>query len=482
MKRLALVGIVLVCLALFFFACPRRGPEQDEGAILTTGVEEGPLIITVRATGEIRAKRAHKIRPGIRRTVEITYLVDAGTHVHKGDVLARFNTEDMEQRLADLEVRLTDNQTKLESVRTDLEIQKLDSATSLKTAEQDLAAAKMQLEKFVQGDEPMDRRKAELKVATAKSELARRQRRYAEMPGLLTEGFITEDQVEEERIAVESAQVGLETAQVELRLLKEYSLPLRRQQVNSALAKAETNLEKTKKRNATLLRNRQQALDAAKRRLEKTEFDMKQAKEQLAAFEVTAPTDGVVTYGDADRPWRSGEIMVGSRFYAGRVLMTIPEMTGMRAVVNVPEADIQHVDVGQTATITVEALGDKTFEGKVVKVADVANERSRWGGSDVREFEVEISVANGDGLRPGFSCDAEIVAETIAATLAVPVQAVFRDGEEFFVYPVGEPRRSVALGKSSMTHVQVLSGVKKNTRIYLSRPVGEEEYEGERSE
>ncbi|MBN1676753.1 MAG: efflux RND transporter periplasmic adaptor subunit [Kiritimatiellae bacterium] len=478
MKKTFLVaGAVLLAAIVLFVSCPRRRATPPDSSILVAAVQEGPLTITVRGSGEIQAIKPNKIKPQIRRSVEITFLAPEGSRVTNGQAIARFNTDEIEQRIMDLEHRLTDHQTQLDSNRTDLEIQQLDNATNLKQAEQAVESARMQQEKFLEGDDPMERRQAELRVKTAASELARRKRRYAEMPDLLKEGFITEDQVEEERMAVEACQVALETAEIEIRLLQDYTLPLKKAQVENALAKAETELEKTRKRSETLLKNKTQALEAAKRRVERTQFELDRERELLNAYEVQAPTDGVVTYGDPDNPWRRGEIVVGGRVYRGQVLMTIPDRSAMQAVVNVPEAQIQYVREGQQAAVSVEAVPEKYFPGTVSQVAEVANEQSRWGGVDVKEFRVAIELHDGADLRPGFSCDAEITTETIERTRYLPVQAVFREEDRFFVYPVGPTgeKAEVTIGKASMTHVEILEGVAADTQVHLAKPAEKEE-------
>lgn len=477
MKRRILAASAVAVLLALFYACAKRGRTVDKQNVLTARVAEGPMTISVRGTGEIRAIKESKIIPQIRRSAEITFLVPEGTRVKKGQVIARFNTDEIDQQLLDLEGRLTDDQTKLDAAETYLQIQNLDNETNLKTALQEAQSAGMQLDKFLQGDEPMSRRQAELAVTTAESVLTISRRRYSEMPDLLKEGFITEDQVEEERMLLESAQVNLDTDKIELRLLNEYTIPIQRAQAEHSLAKADTELTKTQKRNETLLRNKTRDLEAAKRRLARTEYELARVREDLKGYQVVAPTDGVVTYGSPDRWWRRGDIQVGASVHRGQVLMTIPDMSAMQAVINIPEAHVQYVREGQSATIIVEAVANKTFNGTTTKVAEVANEKSRWGGSlDVKEFRVDIQIQDADGLRPGFSCETEIITEVIPSALHVPVQAVFQEDDTFYVYPAdgSDERIEVRIGKSSSAHVQILEGVNKDTLVFLTHPAQED--------
>ncbi len=469
------VMMACVCAAVFAgTACSRQGgaDRSTAKANLTVEVKQGPLIITVRGSGDIRAKDSNKIIPPIKKQAVITYLEADGAQVSSNDVVARFNTDDIERRVKDLDAALLDASNKLGNARTDLEIQIMDNTSTIKKAEQELDAAKMELEKLVQGDDPMEQRNAEVKLQTAESDYARKQRRYEELRSLVKEGFVTEDEVEEERLQLETSKLAAETAAIEKRLLSQYTMPLKKAAAGATLAKAGTELDKARKQTQALFLNKKQAVDAAQRVVDRAQIDLDLADEEMRAYEVRAPGSGVLMYGNPDESWRRGDISVGGNYYPGQVLMTIPNRSVMQAVINVPEADIQNIKKGQLATVTVEALADRSFGGEVTKVAEVAN-AGGWMGSDVKEFKVEIGLKDGKELRPGFSCRAEIVTETIPSAVYLPVHAVFRDGEKYYVYPVGARdggRAEVQTGRASVQYVEILDGVKPGAKVYLNPP------------
>lgn len=464
--------ISMVCAIALLSSCSGKRRQADKPDSLLAAVKKGTLLIVVKGSGEIRADKSNKIIPKIKRQATIEFLVPEGQRITNGQVIARFNTDEIENRIRDLNAKLMDARVKLENAETEREIQKMDNEANLKLAEQGVRSAQLELDKFTLGDEPLERRNAELKVWTTKSELARAEKRHAEIQGLLKEGFVTEDQVEEERIALEKAKVAFETAKVELDILNEYTLPLKKTKADNVMAKAKTELEKALKRNVTLLNNKIQAVESRKTALERTQRELVKQNKELDECVVKAPTDGVVTYGDPRQPWRRTQIFVGAKVSSGQVMMTIPDMTKMKAVINIPEADIHKVKTGQMVTMTVEALAGRTFSGRVTKSAEVANPQG-WMRSDVKEFEVDVSIENGQDLKPSFSCNAEIITDTILSTLFVPVQAVFREGDDFFVYRVKgkqADRAEVKIGKSSDTHVQIISGINEGDKVFLTIP------------
>lgn len=470
-KQIGIIAAVALALLLAGRACSRRStgaPEQS----LVASVEQGELVVTVRASGEILSRDANKIIPRIKRSAVVSFLVPEGARVQKDEVIARFSADELDQRISDAEALLADRELAVVSARADLEIQQLDNANTLKLAEQAVLDASMELKKFQEGDEPMDIRAAELKIATTISKRERAIKKHGEAKELLQEGFITEDQVEEDRIAMETSEVDAETAEQELVILHQYDLPLRRNKAASNEEKARTELEKTIKKNEVQESNKRQALDNAMRARDRAALDLDTLRKEREDYDVRAPIDGVVNYGDPGNMWRNPEIQVGMTLSPGVVLMTIPDMRAMQANINVPEADVDKIAAGQPAAVYVEAMGRRTFSGQVARVAEVANPGG-WMSSDVKEFKVEIGIPDGNGLRPGFSCDAEITVDRIPDALMLPIQAVFRDGDAWVVYQ-GSPARSkkipVEIGRSSVTQVQILSGLKKGDRVLLAPP------------
>lgn len=471
-RRMVIAGAAVLGLAVLVGNCRARGPAgPGEKAPLVVEVRRGGLVVTVKGTGNIQAENANKIIPKINRGVTLSYLVPDGTRVASNDVVARFVTEEIERRVSELESALTDTQSKLDAATADLEIQVMDNTTGLKTAEQGLQTATMEREKFVQGDEPMELRTAELKVQNAGSDLARKRKRHEDLTTLLNEGFVTEDEVEEERMGVESAVVALDTAEIELKVLKTYMMPLKQATVDGALAKATIEVEKVTRQNAARLQTRTQAVELARKAFERSRKDLELARKELEGFEVKVLSDGIVMHGNPEEMWRRGEIQVGSQFHPGQVLMTIPDMAKMQAVVNVPEADIDKVRTNQAAQVKVEALSDKPFPGMVTKVAEVANPDG-WWSSGVKEFKIEIAITNGTSLKPGFSCEAEISTETIPSCLYLPVQAVFLEDGKYYVYLErgGGKKLEVTIGRASSLFVELVNGVKEGAKVLLSKP------------
>ena len=156
-------------------------------------------------------------------------------------------------------------------------------------------------------------------------------------------------------------------------------------------------------------------------------------------------------------------------------MLTIPDLSNVEAEVMVPEADIRKIKLGMKVFVSADAVSDRTYMGTVKEIAELASSGSFWSGSTVKEFEVEVSIPESEGLKPGYSCEAEFVVEEASNVLQVPIQAVFRDGEDMVVYVVeGDAieRRVVKMGRASLTAVEIVQGVTEGERVRVVAPDG----------
>ena len=88
------------------------------------------------------------------------------------------------------------------------------------------------------------------------------------------------------------------------------------------------------------------------------------------------------------------------------------------------EADVLRLALGQPATVTLEAVPGRTFAGQVVEIGASALPVTGTSAS-AREFKVVVRLSHPEpGLRPGLTCDAEIVTSQKSNVLTVPLQSV----------------------------------------------------------
>ncbi|MBP6716632.1 MAG: efflux RND transporter periplasmic adaptor subunit [Acidobacteria bacterium] len=160
---------------------------------------------------------------------------------------------------------------------------------------------------------------------------------------------------------------------------------------------------------------------AASRRIAQARAQQRRADDTLAKTSIVSPIAGIVSRLRV----REGEmVVVGLQNQPGTTLMTISDLAEIDAEVKVAEADVLRLAIGQPSTVTLEAVPGRVFTGTVAEIGASALPVS-GAGAAAREFKVVVRLAQPDsGLRPGLTCDAEIVTSQRTNVLTVPLQSV----------------------------------------------------------
>lgn len=199
-----------------------------------------------------------------------------------------------------------------------------------------------------------------------------------------------------------------------------------RSELDTATAAANTAAAQVHAARATLARLTQ-ARSASAQRVAQGRAELSRVRDQLAKTAITAPIDGVVTRLSVEE----GEMVVmGVQNQPGTTLMTISDLSEVNAEVKVAEADVLRLGLANTASVTLDALPGRTFSGQVAEIGASALPQTNAQAA-AREFKVTVRLT-GDvaTLRPGLTCDAEILVAERKNVLAVPLQAVVqRDGK-----------------------------------------------------
>ena len=160
---------------------------------------------------------------------------------------------------------------------------------------------------------------------------------------------------------------------------------------------------------------------AATGRIAQARAQARRANDALTKTSIASPIDGVVTRLRV----REGEmVVIGLQNQPGTTLMTISDLGQIDAEVKVAEADVLRLGLGQASAVTISALPSRIFSGKVVEIGASALPVTGTGAA-AREFKVVVRIDQPDaGLRPGLTCDAEIITSERTNVLTVPLQSV----------------------------------------------------------
>lgn len=230
-------------------------------------------------------------------------------------------------------------------------------------------------------------------------------------------------------------------------------------------------------------------LEDAREAVQQTRANLEKARDDLGKTTIYAPLAGRVVALNAEE----GEVVVsGTMNNAASVIGTIADLSEILANVDVDETEIVNVKPGQQATIRVDALPDRVYHGRVVKIG--SSGFSKPAQPDVTFFDVEILLDDpSEDLRPEMSLRAQIQTRPVASTLAVPIQAVVQrerkegggevqsasaeavaapdeeaESEVKVVYVIENGKaveRPVRTGISDETRVEILGGLKPGEKV-----------------
>ena len=201
---------------------------------------------------------------------------------------------------------------------------------------------------------------------------------------------------------------------------------------------------------------------------------VKRAETDLGYATITSPIDGVVLSKEVEE----GQT-VASSFNTPTLFKIAKDLTDMRVIADVDEADIGEVKEGQRVSFSVDAYPNDTFEGKVTQVRQQATTES-----NVVTYEVVISAPNQDlKLKPGLTANVTIYTLEVKDVLAVPAKALrFKPNEAMLnegetITDVEAKQKlwvkeganikalAVETGMTNGTLTQILKGVSAGTEV-----------------
>lgn len=221
--------------------------------------------------------------------------------------------------------------------------------------------------------------------------------------------------------------------------------------------------EKVRSRLAARVRaSRQAELEADIRRLES---ELNGAQRELEAFTIRAPRAGLVIVGTN----REGQKLdTNDQVNPGMIVVELADETDLVIQAEVPEFVANRIELGQAASITVDAVGGSEVSGEVIDMGSVVRRQSRYSQAMVRDVTVSLPDQLIPALRAGMSVKLDIVVDNMRAALAVPDSAlVYRDGKPGVVVR-GEGWQAVTLGPTSSAGMHIVeSGLEPGAEVAL---------------
>lgn len=289
--------------------------------------------------------------------------------------------------------------------------------------------------------------KAELEKMIAQHEL--------ELEGLKADYEVT-------RISHEISRMELEAASHESDIKKK-EIRLNLEKADISLKRAKEQIDNQEKIQAEERKQKQLDIVRDEKRLE-------EAYETLNKLSVIAPSPGIAILS---HNWSTdNKFAIGDQCWSGQQLIQLPDLSRLKAKVNINEVDISLVTRGQRVEVKPDAFSDSVFSAHIDRVANLAVNKDRK--SKIKVFPVDVFIDRAHkNLLPGLTVSCRILIEEIADAVSVPLDAIFKEGDKNYVYlsSLGGYRKTqVEVGRSNSDHIIIISGVEEGDKVALTDP------------
>lgn len=402
-----------------------------------TIVQSDDLVVTVSGTGSITPAQQASLSFELSAPVK-TILVQEGTVVAAGDVLAELDTVDLEAALVDAQIAFEGQQASY-------------NALTATPRDVDIAAAEAALNAALAqaGAAPLGASDSDLEIARIQAEIARNQLYQQQLQrdlmgggpdNVTTEVKLAEDQVE----LADITETGVENQPADVAGLSSANAQIVAAQVRlDRLVNGPTELE----------------LAIAGTQLEIARQAIDQAELTLSRAVLVAPFDGIVTRLN----------LVVGEVPPQEATLQMVDLSSYYVDVAVDETDIVNIHVGQLVDLALDALPGTDIRGQVTRVAQTPNRSGQ-----LVTYTVRVTLdATQEPIRAGMSATAIIVISELRDVLVLPNRfiRIDRTTQQAYVSVANDDGTfmdvPVILGVRNETESQIVSGLVAGQRVVL---------------
>ena len=362
-----------------------------------------PMRRVVEEPGQVEAYEVTAMHAKVAGYIK-SWSVNIGSKITKGQVMAAIDVPEVEAEAEQKRAMLEQAQARLVQAQASIEV-----------GQADIAAAAAKLAEARAG-----MKRVEADVNRWRSESAR-------VEQLFRERAQTGTLVDETRSKLQGAEAMREEVEARVKTAQAGS------------AQAAATLDKSK---ADLM--------ATAAGIAVARSELRGAEALLAYQKILAPYDGVVTRRNVD----VGHLTVPGG--QGEPLFVVARSDLVTVAVAIPEMFAASVEVGDRATIRIQAISGKLFEGTVTRTAYALDVKSRT-------LRAEVDLPNPDGkLHPGLYAYASIVAEDHPQALTIPSTAVIKEKGKTSCFVVIDGRlakQTIEVGLADLALTEVVSGI-----------------------
>ncbi len=303
----------------------------------------------------------------------------------------------------------------------------------------------------------------------------------------------------QDQSAVKSAEAEIQQSQAAARLKEEQDMTdvmtakfdaekarmdASKQEILSAIEGEQAKLkladaeQKRKEAEAKLKADRSSVkadLASKKQKLDQAAFQVQQDERNLASLTLRARLDGVVALQNHWQPQGSPvPFKPGDRAWPGAAIAELPDPSSLKISARIEEAERGQLKTNQSATVRVEALTDRSLEGRVESISPTASMDFNAGWPIPRNFSVDVALAESDPrLMPGMGATVRVAVARIPDGIVIPAIALFRKAGRTVTYVRRGSKfeeTPIEVARQSGDEVLVAKGLKPGEQLAVKDP------------
>jgi HlyD family secretion protein len=451
--------------------------SEPKNLVLETA-RRGPFLVSLNVQGFLDSRKNATLASQVEGQTTIISIIPEGTWVTQGEVVCELDASVLREQAKQQEIATTQAEAAMATARETLEIQKTQNESDIAAAKLKADLAKLDLEKYSQGDFPQQKSELEGNVTIAKEEQIRAKENLDFIHGQVKKGFSTQNELDASRVALQQANLKLQGAEELLNVLINYTYKRTIAELTANAMESEREMARVKLKADSARTQCEKEQEAAKLTYDVEREKLERLQNQIEACTLRAPQDGEVVYATLStgggRSSQPVTIEPGAVVRERQPIINLPDVSQMKVDCRIHESLIGSIHKGLPARVRVDAYPDEIYAGEISHVSSVPMTGS-WPNTDLREYQTEVQLT-GDverirKLRPGLTSQVEILVDNRSNVLQIPVQSVLNiaDKQVVFIYDGQQTdQRFVKIGQANQTHIEILEGVDEGERVVMN--------------
>ena len=231
----------------------------------------------------------------------------------------------------------------------------------------------------------------------------------------------SENQLKTLKLSLEQAKTNLQKLEVKMSSQVDLVSGIEIEETRLRRDAAKTNVQFLEKKVQYMTESGQLDLQISRSNEAYYRKRMDDLMDAMDSYTVRAPVNGVVIY---KRDWNNEASQIGSNIFTMNTVMEIPDLSSIRARVQVDEIDSGKLKIGQDANIVVAAVQGKSFTGKVVSTGTILKQATFDRPQKISDTYVELKNADLKQLRPGMNLKAQIQVGQYSKVVVIPLSSI----------------------------------------------------------